>query len=286
MVYDEGFSLNFPNLSFFAFSKYIIQGASNQRKIFSSQCYQTCVGWYVSTDNQMWGCYKALKHGVDDNSITYVDSKNMVTVLEPTQIINSRPIINSPNNLNLINSLFKQVETENNKLSSFLSEKENIKLSLFAGLTLNSSFNSHHLYVERLNMLDKSWKAEVHPEFSNQSILQLNKFAGLPRFKTIEKQIPIQIRDTSVFPPNFDWRSLLREAGSQGNCGSCYAYSTIRMVEARLKLKYNHDVKLSVQHALDCSIYNQGCEGGYPFLVMKFANEFELLPEYCKPYAV
>jgi cathepsin C len=60
----------------------------------------------------------------------------------------------------------------------------------------------------------------------------------------------------------------------------------MRMMEARLKLIYNHHVNLSVQHALDCSFYNQGCDGGYPILVMKFANEFELIPETCKPYTV
>jgi hypothetical protein len=54
------------------------------------------------------------------------------------------------------------------------------------------------------------------------------------------------------------------------------------MAEARLKLFYNHLVELSVEHVLDCSYYNQGCDGGYAILVMKFANEFELIPESCK----
>lgn len=60
------------------------------------------------------------------------------------------------------------------------------------------------------------------------------------------------------------------------------------MVEARLRIKYpelkSKNLKLSVQHALDCSFYNQGCEGGYPFLVSKFSNEFELVDEKCSPY--
>ena len=29
----------------------------------------------------------------------------------------------------------------------------------------------------------------------------------------------------------------------KGNCGSCYAFATIRMIEARLKILYNEEVK-------------------------------------------
>ena len=89
-----------------------------------------------------------------------------------------------------------------------------------------------------------------------------------------------------MFPINFDWKDKLKPAGSQGNCGSCYVYSTIRMLQSRLKIKYKHDVDLSIQQALDCNFFNQGCNGGYPYLVMKFANEFQLIPEACKPYTV
>jgi len=43
------------------------------------------------------------------------------------------------------------------------------------------------------------------------------------------------------------------------------------MLETRLKIKYQEDVRLSIQHPLDCDVYNQGCDGGYPYLVEKFA---------------
>ena len=32
---------------------------------------------------------------------------------------------------------------------------------------------------------------------------------------------------------------------------------------------------------LKCSYYNQGCEGGYPYLVGKFFKEFEVMPSDC-----
>lgn len=94
-----------------------------------------------------------------------------------------------------------------------------------------------------------------------------------------------------MYPSNFDWTEKLRPAPLQGNCGSCYVTSTMRMVEARLKILLNENVLLSVnqvalsaQHAMDCSIYNQGCNGGYPYLIMKYGKENYYLPEFCSEY--
>lgn len=77
-------------------------------------------------------------------------------------------------------------------------------------------------------------------------------------------------------------------ARQQGDCGSCYIMATIAMIETRLRIKYksfkDSNMRLSVQHPLDCSYYNQGCDGGFPFLVEKFASEFELVRESCSRY--
>lgn len=43
----------------------------------------------------------------------------------------------------------------------------------------------------------------------------------------------------------------------------------------------SHAPMLSSSGALACSRYNQGCNGGYPFLVAKHAAEFGLFTEEC-----
>ena len=60
------------------------------------------------------------------------------------------------------------------------------------------------------------------------------------------------------------------------------------MLEARIRLQTNNKLKekLSVQHILSCSVYNQGCKGGYSYLTLKFGNEIELVPEKCMKYEV
>ena len=57
------------------------------------------------------------------------------------------------------------------------------------------------------------------------------------------------------------------------------------MLSARLKIKgIAEDIDLSPQYSVDCNYYNQGCEGGYPFLVGKFVSESLSFPEELYPY--
>jgi cathepsin C len=307
MVYDEGFNMEFDDLTFFAFSKYSIDKKTTPGKIhYNSQCFSTCVGWYHNKSQNKWGCYKARRADVDNSSeTTNKDTKNNMNVVEPTQSLESS-IINTV----FSNIHFKSVKTDisfdeenknvDNKLKAkrnrFLSRKNKAENSSFLEIkeseqnmmTLSSSFKNHAMYLSKLKHLKKNWEAQIHPEFSHMSIKEMNKFAGINRSSKRQKakSNKNEYEDLSGFPNNFDWKSALRPAGSQGSCGSCYVYSTVRMLEARLKIKFDHAAKLSVQHPLDCTIYNQGCDGGYPFLVMKFSSEYELIPEICKPYMV
>jgi cathepsin C len=64
--------------------------------------------------------------------------------------------------------------------------------------------------------------------------------------------------------------------------------AALSMLEARIRRVTGNQIKekLSVQHVLDCSVYNQGCNGGYAYLVLKFGSEVELVPESCMKYQV
>ena len=194
---------------------------------------------------------------------------------------------------NLKRMVDKHINTNTSKFTSFLSL--DIRERMTNQLKLDAAFSNHFLYLHRLNSVKKSWQAEVTPKFMHMSIKDLNRFAGIPRmfnrirFRQREKddlkmrKVRIQ-EDVSMYPNEFNWKEKLRPAGSQGNCGSCYAYSSTRMAEARLQITYDHKQVLSVQHNIDCSFYNQGCSGGYPFLMMKFAHQFDMIPDFCKPY--
>jgi len=92
-------------------------------------------------------------------------------------------------------------------------------------------------------------------------------------------------------PLEFDWRnvdgtSYDSPVRKQGECGSCYAIAATSVLESRIRIKSNNRMKplLSPSSILSCSRYNQGCFGGYPYLVGKFGKEFGFVEESCQPY--
>jgi len=92
-------------------------------------------------------------------------------------------------------------------------------------------------------------------------------------------------------PKHWDWRNVSgvnydTPCRAQGGCGSCYAMAAASALEARFRIasKNTFQPVFSSQNILDCSIYNQGCAGGYPYLVMKHAHEFGIVEDACSTY--
>jgi cathepsin C len=112
--------------------------------------------------------------------------------------------------------------------------------------------------------------------------------AGRRKYHQKQRSVFAQIRSstkvkTGDYPSNFSWKQYLSPPRQQQRCGSCYAIATMEMLSARLK-KNGENVDLSPQYSVDCNYYNQGCDGGYPFLVEKFFNENYLATEEQYPY--
>jgi len=78
-------------------------------------------------------------------------------------------------------------------------------------------------------------------------------------------------------PTSWDWRTkgVVKPIQNQGQCGSCWAFSTIASIETALALNNSQLSKLSEQEIVDCStgcvledgqqVCNQGCNGGWPW---------------------
>lgn len=65
--------------------------------------------------------------------------------------------------------------------------------------------------------------------------------------------------------------NVLRPVRLQGDCGACYAYSVIEMIEAYLGIHKNVTKTLSVQQMIDCAENgNSGCEGGDSCLLLEW----------------
>ncbi|KQJ88596.1 vignain [Brachypodium distachyon] len=79
--------------------------------------------------------------------------------------------------------------------------------------------------------------------------------------------------DAENLPPAVDWREKGAVTGikDQGQCGSCWAFSTIAAVESINKIRTGKLVSLSEQELMDCdNVNDQGCDGG----LMDYAFQF------------
>uniref|UniRef100_A0A8D8V0S7 Cysteine proteinase CG12163 n=1 Tax=Cacopsylla melanoneura TaxID=428564 RepID=A0A8D8V0S7_9HEMI len=65
-------------------------------------------------------------------------------------------------------------------------------------------------------------------------------------------------------PEYLDWRDkgVMSKVKSQGECGCCWAFSSVGVVEAMNAIARNDLVELSVQQLVDCDKSNDGCHGG------------------------
>ncbi|HNQ25045.1 MAG TPA: C1 family peptidase, partial [Phycisphaerae bacterium] len=66
-------------------------------------------------------------------------------------------------------------------------------------------------------------------------------------------------------PASFDWRDYggLPPARNQGNCGSCWAFSTMGALECNIKVVDGVSTDLSEQWLVSCNSDGWGCDGGF-----------------------
>lgn len=261
MVYDEGFEANVDGFNFFTFSNYSYHfDPVTQQKSNVSHCGETTIGWYQNKDRTEFGCFYASKE----------------VAQAPKAIVAPKVALANHSDKRLDTKAMTQKVAKLNK---------------------------------KLSMLQLGWKARVMPKWIGKTMGEINRYAGIQRnvpkhdvFKDMIRQqnIPharsfLQAKGVKPhggkLPTTFDWSNAsgtdwLDPVMDQGDCGSCYAASSMRMLTARHKITQKDPDALpwSINAPLFCSEYNQGCKGGYGFLTSKWSSDVGLVPATCMRY--
>jgi len=130
------------------------------------------------------------------------------------------------------------------------------------------------IFSDNLNFIEKH-NAE-HAMGLHTYTVGINQFADMTNKELRERYLGnlainseewqgTEVEVNQPVPDSIDWRErgAVTEIKAQGQCGSCWAFSATGAIEAAHFLKTGELVSLSEQNLVDCSIRNQGCDGGW-----------------------
>lgn len=100
-------------------------------------------------------------------------------------------------------------------------------------------------------------------------------------------QLPVYVNLSASAPASVDWRAsgAVTPVKNQGRCGSCWAFSTVAVVEGIYQIRTGKLVSLSEQELVDCDTLDDGCDGGISYRALRWiASNGGITTETDYPY--
>jgi len=129
--------------------------------------------------------------------------------------------------------------------------------------------------IREHNSLGKSWTMGVN-KFTDMTSEEFSAFVGQFPAETPSNAVPFVRPMGFVAPASVDWiaKGAVTPVKDQGQCGSCWAFSTIGAVEGWNFLKNGKLLSFSEQQLVDCSKdVCYGCQGGWPYKALEYVEK-------------
>jgi len=127
------------------------------------------------------------------------------------------------------------------------------------------TFKTNVQYINNFNSQNQTFTVAVN-KFADLSAKEFGKiYNGFLGAKAVNKADEVVVHAPQI-PASVDWRTKgwVTAIKNQGQCGSCWSFSTTGSTEGQHARETGNLVSLSEQQLVDCSgsYGNQGCNGG------------------------
>merc|ERR1712216_17566 len=299
MMYDEGFEVLLGNQKYFAFSKYTKTSVKSKHSV--SHCDKTFPGWFhADPEKNTWGCY----YGVKSTPVAPQKYRRFGDGKSEGFRRNEDGDIVAPLRSTRGHTARHAMPTEDDGNDEDYSEE---LLQVGASQVLPEVQGRHNFYHDQAKVVDAvnaghrrgdhTWHATDYPmrAISTMGTVR-HPYKGLgeegensellEEISSFRKTAAAKV-DVSDLPKHFDWakqKNTVPEVRDQ-KCGSCYAFSTLDMMESRMRIltKNKNKNPMSYQSVLSCNRYSQGCAGGFPYTVAKLHQNVGVMSEKDQP---
>jgi len=293
MIYDEGWELRVGGKKYFSFCKFTQEQPAGQAWQITSYCHATLNGWYHNEDGTNWGCYNGTRSGDPATRTTsgepnYGDYSD-APMADTTALLEEQAPLYKPET--------QLIEAVNRRRLSWTAKA----YPQWEGMTMRDMqrmMGFGRVPKEAPPRAARDGAGAARVDDVEALLLQMSQGemgAGSGNDKNQPMDAGLYTTRSSVddYPDTWDWRDMngqdfTHPAINQGGCGSCWAVSTADMLSMRTAIATNNTwkPKLSAQEMLVCSDkYAQACAGGFPYLAMKYVQDYGLGDDQCYPYA-
>jgi hypothetical protein len=151
--------------------------------------------------------------------------------------------------------------------------------------------------VDRINSdPHRTWRAEVSSRFKDMTLADVVDLLGVRDDGMASAPLKIYDDSNSVeLGDSFDWREemgdkcpSIRRINDQSNCGSCWAFGSVEVMNSRMCIQSQGAVHhpLSEQYLVSCALGNRGCSGGQPLAAWDYFQSTGIEAESSCPYAL
>ncbi|KAK9090265.1 hypothetical protein Sjap_023442 [Stephania japonica] len=142
-------------------------------------------------------------------------------------------------------------------------------------------FKENVKYIHKVNQKKAPYKLKLNKfgDMTNHEFRQAYAGSKVKHYRMFQESRQSEsfiYENFKDLPSSIDWRKQGAVTGvkDQGQCGSCWAFSTVVAVEGINQIKTKKLVSLSEQELIDCDTsQNQGCNGGLMELAFEYIKQ-------------